>query len=78
MLSQEYWPTLESAMQAVEIGYAHGCGIREHGAKADDLDFNIEVWRGSYRQSHFYEAWLAGFTAGFLNTPKPQPIPRAF
>ena len=52
-------------------GYKEGKSLHENGAKPEDIEFNIELYRGNYPESQFYEWWLKGFRAGFLEEKKP-------
>ena len=71
MWTQSYQKELTSSEEAISIGYQDGKGLRDNGAKKDAIEFNIEVSRGNYPRSPFYDYWLKGFRAGFLGERKP-------
>jgi hypothetical protein len=71
MLTPSYQKDLTSSEDAVSIGYEEGKVLRDNGAQPKDLVLNIEVSRGNYPRSPFYESWLKGFRAGFLGDRKP-------
>lgn len=72
MYTQGYQPELTSSEQAMELGFVEGESLRKNGAKREDLDFNIELYRGNYPRSQFYSWWLKGFSVGFLCDEKKQ------
>jgi len=59
-------PHLTSAVRAAEIGFDAGKRRRQYGAKPADLLSNIEIERGEYERSEFYDAWEAAFRRGYL------------
>jgi len=70
-------PKLTSKKQAIEVGYAEGHRMHEHGGKPEHMSEIIEIhFEAPYpddrgRRNPFNSAWRCGFEAGYLGRPKP-------